>query len=276
MKAKIESNYHTHTFLCKHAIGDVEDYVKRAIQLGYHTIAITDHGPFTKELQKKLASRRMSIEQYDEIYLDHLQRARNNYKGEIKVLFGVEIEYMEELKPLYEKFKKELDLLVLGQHYIFVNGKYNGKYISIFDHPLTEDEIEIYTNTVVKGLETGLFKILAHPEIFAWNIKDWDKKCEEVSKKIIASAIKNNVVLEINVNGIRNSYYQDKVFYQNGEINFPYPRREFWLLAKQMNARIIINDDAHAPNRIQDKYTLAIYEEAEKIGINVLTKIDEL
>lgn len=272
MKTKIESNYHTHTFLCKHAIGDVEDYVKRAIQLGYHTIAITDHGPFTKELQKKLASRRMSIEQYDEIYLDHLQRARNNYKSEIKVLFGVEIEYMEELKALYEKFKKELDLLVLGQHYIFVNGK----YISIFDHPLTEDEIEIYTNTVVKGLETGLFKILAHPEIFAWNIKDWDKKCEEVSKKIIASAIKNNVVLEINVNGIRNSYYQDKVFYQNGEINFPYPRREFWLLAKQMNARIIINDDAHAPNRIQDKYTLAIYEEAEKIGVNVLTKIDEL
>lgn len=43
-----------------------------------------------------------------------------------------------------------------------------------------------------------------------------------------------------------------------------------------MNARIIINDDAHAPNRIQDKYTLAIYEETEKIGINVLTKIDEL
>ena len=39
MKTKIESNYHTHTFLCKHAIGDVEDYVKRAIQLGYHTIA---------------------------------------------------------------------------------------------------------------------------------------------------------------------------------------------------------------------------------------------
>lgn len=272
MKTKIKSNYHTHTFLCKHAIGDVEDYVKRAIQLGYHTIAITDHGPFPKELQKKLVSRRMSLEQYDEIYLDHLQRARSNHKDEIKVLFGVEIEYMEELKPLYEKFKKDLDLIVLGQHYILV-GK---NYISIFDHPLSEDEIDIYTNTIIKGMETGYFKILAHPEIFAWNIKDWTKKCVEASERIISAAIKNDVIIEINVNGIRNSYYQDKVFYQNGEINFPYPRREFWLLAKKMNARIIINDDAHAPNRIQDKYTLAIYEEAEKLNMNILTKIDEL
>ena len=27
---KIKANYHTHIFLCKHAIGDVEDYVKKA------------------------------------------------------------------------------------------------------------------------------------------------------------------------------------------------------------------------------------------------------
>ena len=67
---KIKANYHTHIFLCKHAIGDVEDYVKKAIGLQYHTIAITDHGPLPKFLQKKLNSRRMSIEQYKEIYLD--------------------------------------------------------------------------------------------------------------------------------------------------------------------------------------------------------------
>ena len=50
---KIKANYHTHIFLCKHAIGDVEDYVKKAIGLQYHTIAITDHGPLPKFLQKK-------------------------------------------------------------------------------------------------------------------------------------------------------------------------------------------------------------------------------
>ena len=35
--------------------------------------------------------------------------------------------------------------------------------------------------------------------------------------------------------------------YTNGKLNFPYPRREFWNIAKEMEATIIINDDAHAP-----------------------------
>lgn len=51
---KIKANYHTHIFLCKHAIGDVEDYVKKAIGLQYHTIAITDHGTSAKIFTKKI------------------------------------------------------------------------------------------------------------------------------------------------------------------------------------------------------------------------------
>lgn len=134
---KIKANYHTHIFLCKHAIGDVEDYVKKAIGLQYHTIAITDHGPLPKFLQKKLNSRRMSIEQYKEIYLDSLARAKQLHKQEILVLSGLEIEYMDELHSQYPIFLSELDFLVLGQHYIKVNNEYKSIYSS-----LSEDEIK--------------------------------------------------------------------------------------------------------------------------------------
>lgn len=267
---KIKANYHTHTFLCKHAIGDVEDYVKRAIELGYHTIAITDHGPFPKFLQKKLNSRRMSIEQYNEVYLDMIDRAKRVHKDQILVLSGLEIEYLSELEPFYPKFKEELDLLVLGQHYIKVNGECKNVY-----YPLSEDEIKIYTDTVIQGMESGLFKILAHPELFSWRIKEWNDICIEQSKRIIDAAIKNNVILECNANGVRNSFYQRKEFYtKTGEINFPYPRREFWLLAKELGAKIMINDDAHAPNRLYDDYTVFLYEEAEKMGLCLEDKIE--
>lgn len=267
----IKSNYHTHTFLCKHAIGDVDDYVKRAIGLGYHTIAITDHGPFPKFLQKQLNSRRMSIEQYNEVYLDHLARAKKEHQNEIDVLSGVEIEYMEELKPYYDKFTNELDFLILGQHYI----KVGDAYVSIFERPLTEEEVDIYVDTVTRAMDSKMFKIFAHPEIFSWDIRNWNEICEKAAKRIIASAIKNNVILEINVNGVRNAFYQRKEIVSENGINFPYPRIEFWRLVEKTDALVVINDDAHAPNRICDEYTLMVYESViNKSKIKLIGKLE--
>ncbi len=272
MNDKIKANYHTHTFLCKHALGDSEDYVKRAIELGYHTIAITDHGPFPKFLQKKVNSRRMSIEQYNEVYLDMLDRSVNKHKDEILVLKGLEIEYLPELEIYYERFLNDLDLLVLGQHYIKVGDNHKSVY-----YPLTEDEILIYGQTVVQAIKTKMFKIVAHPEIFCWCKLEWNETCDKVANMIIDAAIENEVVLEINANGVRNSFYQRKEFYDpDGVINFPYPRREFWRIAKKKNALVVINDDAHAPNRLQDEYTVKTYEYAKNAGIKIIDRIKGL
>lgn len=46
----------------------------------------------------------MSIEQYKEIYLDSLARAKQLHKQEILVLSGLEIEYMDELHSQYPIF----------------------------------------------------------------------------------------------------------------------------------------------------------------------------
>ena len=43
---KIKANYHTHTFLCNHAEGHVEDYVKQAVAYGFEEIGMCDHGFF--------------------------------------------------------------------------------------------------------------------------------------------------------------------------------------------------------------------------------------
>lgn len=273
MEMKIKSNYHTHTFLCKHAVGDVDDYVKRAISLGYDTIAITDHGPFTEKLRKKIHSRRMSLAQYNEVYLDHLERAKKDHSDKIKILTGVEIEYLEDLEILYKQFISELDLLILGQHYL---KKEDGTFLSIYEMEFTEENVDLYCNSVINAMETGYFKIFAHPDIFLWNIREWNELCEKTTRRLVSAAIKNNIVLEINVNGVRNAFYQEKTFYTNGKLNFPYPRREFWNIAKEMKATIIINDDAHAPNRIQDEFTIAVYKEVNRLGIKYIEDLDVL
>ena len=36
-------DYHTHTFRCKHAQGDVEDYAKYAVEYGIDVLGVSDH-----------------------------------------------------------------------------------------------------------------------------------------------------------------------------------------------------------------------------------------
>ena len=39
------ANYHTHNRWCKHAVGEIEDYVKVALDENFVELAITDHVP---------------------------------------------------------------------------------------------------------------------------------------------------------------------------------------------------------------------------------------
>ena len=68
MTTKITTNYHTHTYLCKHAVGTIEDYIKRAIDLGYEELGFSDHFPFPKILSDAIYSLRMSEEDYVKYY----------------------------------------------------------------------------------------------------------------------------------------------------------------------------------------------------------------
>lgn len=265
----MKTNYHTHTYLCRHAIGTPSDYVKRAIELGYDEIAITDHGPLIPEIVSNFYTRRMDFNDYQNSYLSDLQEAKAKYQDQIKIITGLEIEYFDLMEENYKAFLKDLDILILGQHYIYHEGKYKSIYAT-----LTDDEIKTYGEMVTRALETGLFKIIAHPEIFSFKRK-WNSVCTEVAKKIIASAKQNNVYIELNVNGIRNALEKNKQWVTpSGDTNYDYPRIEFFELVKEANVPVIINDDAHDPMQLNDEHTHSAIKMAERIGLTVLNKIN--
>ena len=43
---EITENLHTHTYRCKHAEGDVNDYCREAAKAGLSIVGISDHVPF--------------------------------------------------------------------------------------------------------------------------------------------------------------------------------------------------------------------------------------
>ncbi|MGD9604555.1 MAG: PHP domain-containing protein [Bacilli bacterium] len=252
-------NYHNHTYLCKHAIGEPKDYVNKAVENHYTEIGISDHGPLVPGW-----GLRMTLEQFYNVYLPQIDEAIAVYGNKIQIFKGLEIEYLENYEEFYQNLLLKLDYLILGQHVCYFKNKIHDIY-----HFMNEETLESYKDLVIKGMASGNFKILAHPDVFMYKHKFWDSKAQEISQQIIEAAIKYHVLLELNVNGIR----RGPIITENNEITYIYPRIEFWRLVSQYpNALTIIGEDNHEPSLTNDEACEVAREMAERLGIKPITK----
>ena len=188
------------------------------------------------------------------------------YKEQIKFLIGIEIEYLYPFKSYFEKLRENLDYMNLAVHFYY----HNGKITNSFDD-VTFENVYSYGLNAKLGMETGLFNIMVHPDVYMYHYKSYDGsrqfdfECEKTARLIIESAIENDVYLEINVGGIFKVTQND----QNvGE--FAYPRDEFWkIVSEYPKAKVIIGVDAHKPEQLRAKEIKMAYEFAKKHNIKV-------
>ena len=47
------ANYHTHTRWCRHATGEIEDYIREAVRKGLRAVAITEHVPHSQNFDPR-------------------------------------------------------------------------------------------------------------------------------------------------------------------------------------------------------------------------------
>ena len=267
------SNYHGHIYLCRHATGTIEEYVQRAIDTNLEEIGISDHIPYEDELCVLLNSRRMSVDEFYNVYLPELNRIKEVYKDQITLLRAAEIEYYDQYASYLPKIRSLVDYLVLGQHEIYANNAYK----SVYSRDFNQSDLVVYKDMVIKALETGCFKILAHPDLFMFRYNPFDSVCAQISKEIIEACDKNNVYMEINANGIRRCIVKGIDYLDEDNYQYPYP--DFWDLVHDYqkdhpSLKVIINDDCHEVSALNDSATLAAYKFAENHKIVITDKID--
>ena len=266
----LKANYHTHTYLCGHAVGDVDDYVNEAIRLGFKELGMSDHAHTPEyfmsedEYHHNYLEEIMTDKDFTDVYVPKVLEAKKNPK--IKVFLGLETEYFPEFKDYFKDLRKKVDYLILGEHFFNYKGANYSPY-DIFSSRL----VEVYTDIVIEGMSTGLYTILAHPDLFMMNYNGelghrvFDKTCLECSKRIIEAAIKYDVYLEINANGIAKGAKMTA----EGKMEYLYPRSEFWKLVSGTKAKVVIGADAHKPEAL-GYYTISKAEEfAKQFDLNI-------
>ena len=265
----IHANYHSHLVYCNHALGHAEDYIKVALEHNFKELGISDHAPLLPCFMSASEFERfgryyntMTLDTALRKYLPEVEQAKKAFADKIRILSAFEIEYFSTSEFFARYLRKKVDYLNLGVHMFEYEDVILNSYTDV-DYKT----IYFYLDACIKGMKTGLFNTLVHPDLFMYGYKDkdgnrtFDEHCAYVSKKIIEAAIENDVYLELNANGINNSRFSSV---------WLYPCKEFWEIAKNYpKLKIIIGADAHEPNALACDYIRQTEAFAKELGLKI-------
>lgn len=257
---RMKCNYHTHTKRCNHAQGSDEEYVLSAIENGYEVLGFADHTPW-KYNSNYTPRIRMRLEEFENYYAS-LKALKEKYKDKIEILIGVEAEYFPEYMEWFKEFKeKNLDYAIFGNHFYISDEK------ELYFGRLTDKDeyLEAYVDYCIKGLSTGIYSYLCHPDLFMRGRQVFDEKALWASETICEYASEHNIPLEYNLEGLHITMSGRNVYY---------PYDEFWKVAKKYNCKAIIGVDAHNPDSLKDDtYRQKALNFLNNLGIEVIDKI---
>ena len=251
-------NFHTHTYRCKHAKGDVADYCDEAIQRGMKTLGFSDHSalPDDRWLQARMHYADLSE------YTGAIDQAQQDFP-QLKILKGMECEYIPEFRAWYQDElygQYQFDYLIGAAHFFTEEGQWHGTYGGT-DSPARLRAFATYT---IEMMETGLFDFIAHPDLFGNCYPQWDADTQACSRDILQAAAELNVGMEINALGLR------KQAYKKADNPFPlYPWLPFWQEAVDFDVKVIVNSDAHRPADLQAR-TADAREIANNLGLSFM------
>lgn len=238
---------HMHTPLCKHARGNPGDYAAVAESRGLSGIIVTCHNPLPDGLA---TDSRMDPWDLDE-YLTLVSDARDQWRGRIDVRLGLECDFAPFLVPW---LTKQIDLapfdFILGSihpHLAYYQERFWQGNPVAFQRQ--------YFEHLAEAAETGLFDSLAHPDLVKnttcehWQL-DRVIDCVRRSLDRIAAA---GVAMELNTSGWNKAI---------PEIN---PSPSILAEMAKRNIPVTLGSDAHDPERVADRWELAL-DELEKAG----------
>ena len=269
-------DWHTHSSLCRHAEGTLEDYVKKAIDYDLNSIGFSDHFPyeFLKNIDNiPYKEYSMTLEQI-EVYLSLAESLREKYNTQIQIKIGFELDYLidqeKALNAHLDKYIPRLDYLLGSQHiqegqkgtWCLDDERFLENYKAFgIDYVYVE-----YYQKMQKMLTSKQFNfdIVSHfdlPKKFNKIPTDKELIENEVSKTL-ELVKKGNHVIEVNTGGIRK------------DINEQYPSEKIIKKMYELDIPILLGSDAHDPNEVGYEFRNMI-KKVKEIGYAQLVSFDK-
>lgn len=230
-------DYHTHNRLCRHAQGDLEEYIQAAIRLGLDEIGCSDHAPLPGNYD---ARHRMTVEEFYADYARAVSEMVEKYGKKIRIKRAIEIDHLDWATDWNQRFIAENDFdFVLGSvHFIGPRGQEK----PLFGPEYGRDELELlyegYYLAIADSAKSGMFDIISHCDIIKKFGSFSSKRVDELIREAMTQIKNADICIEINTSGLRKPEKET------------YPGKRILSIARELQIPLTIGSDAHTPEDV--------------------------
>lgn len=229
-------DYHMHTPLCHHAVGEPVDYAAHAIKMGLKEIGFSDHSPMEDD---EWDDWRMFTRNLPE-YVEKVRRAQREFP-QLTIKLGLEVDYV----PGHEPWIKHLATLYPWDYFIgsvhYVSGKWdldNPKKLSEWKNRDPFEVWTIYFERLTMAADSGLFDIIGHADLAKKFCFVPEQSCDHLFQDFLQACANKDVAIEINTAGLRKDCKE------------MYPSQKILEMAASMGVALTFGSDAHAPQEV--------------------------
>jgi len=269
------ADYHVHTEYSDDSTEDMENIVKKAIEIKLDELCFSDHVDYGIKLdvddfiklndQEKASNKRLFNVDYP-TYFQRIKELQEKYDGQVIIKkgleFGMQIHTIPQFKKLYDRYP--IDFIILSCHqvedkefwtYDFQHGKTADEYISRYYQEIY-DCITLYKDYSVLGHLDMIQRYTTPRYPF--------EKSKEIITKILKQVIKDGKGIEVNTSSFH---------YKLSDLM---PEKSILQLYYELGGNIItVGSDCHSADRLGD-HIAYIYQELKEIGFMYFTTFENM
>jgi histidinol-phosphatase (PHP family) len=253
-------NLHTHSNFCD-GKGDPQEYVKAALERGFHTLGFSSHAPVP--FKNNFA---IKDDQHLRQYCTTIRDLQATYRDKVSVLLALEIDYVVGITRDFKDFKQNCGLdYTIGSVHLVKNGDddrlwfIDGPRLESYDDGLKNIfggdirlAVTAYYNQVSRMIRTGKPDIIGHfDKIKMHNHDRYFREDEAWYHSLVMDLLEtiqqSGSIIEVNTRGIYKKRCDDL-----------YPGQ--WILKEivKKGLPITLSSDAHRPEEIDGYYAEAL------------------
>lgn len=237
-------DYHTHHARCGHAVGSLEQYVQRGIELGLSQLGLSDHMPLLHvDPATYYPEMAMPMEELPR-YVEEAFMLKEKYRGQIDIRVGLEGDYIEGWERQIEDIIKAYpwDYVIGSVHFLGEWDVSDFRQVHNWDGQDVFAVYERYYDAVAKAARTGFYDIMGHLDVIKRFGHRPDAALEAetvVLERSTLTAVKAaGVAMELNASGLSKPVAE------------MFPSRRILSSAVELSIPLTVGSDAHDPLKL--------------------------